>query len=104
MTATDSAKRTQRQEQMATLRGQHPERVAAAQARLKEQRRIRKVLRQALRDGSRTVPQLASDTALAAHEVLWHIAAMKKYGAVVEDGMDEDYEYFRYGLAKGTKA
>ena len=35
---------------------------------------------------------------MPSNEVLWHIAAMKKYGLVVETGLDENY--YRYALAE----
>ncbi len=43
-----------------------------------------------------TVPGLAADLNMAAQEVLWHLAAMRKYGVVRE--MGEADSYVRYGL------
>jgi hypothetical protein len=87
---------------LAELRKQHRDGVKVAQAMLKEQQGIRKSLKRALTAGPHSVPELATETGLPAHEVLWHIAAMKKYAQVVEAGLDEDYEYYLYGLAKET--
>ena len=36
---------------------------------------------------------------MPSNEVLWHIAAMKKYGLVVETGLDENY--YRYAPGRG---
>jgi hypothetical protein len=57
-----------------------------------------------LQQTPRSIPQLAVTTNIAAHLILWHIAAMKKYGAVEEAGMDETGEYYLYGLVKEVKS
>ena len=104
MTAKDKERAKRRTELLAGLRKEHRERVRVAQDMLKEQLGIRKTLRRALQGGPYSVPQLAEEVGQPAHEVLWHIAAMKKYGDVVETGLDEDYEYYLYGLAKEVKS
>ena len=88
---------------LAGLREQYKDRVKIAQAMLKEQQAVRKTLKLAMRAGPRSVPQLAEDTGIPADEVLWNIAAMKKYGDVEEVGMDDDYEYYEYSLEKEAK-
>jgi hypothetical protein len=100
MTATDRAEAKKRSTMLANLRKEHREQVKEAQALLKEQQSIRKALKRSLQAGPHSVPQLAAETDLPAHEVLWHIAAMKKYAQVVEAGLDEEYEYYLYDLAK----
>ena len=94
-------KRTQ---MLLELRKQHGESVKQGQDRLKEQQAIRKSLQCALQGAPRSVPQLAIATGVAAHAVLWHIAAMKKYGLLEEAGMDDAGEYYLYALSKGAKA
>jgi predicted transcriptional regulator len=47
---------------------------------------------------------LAATTNIAAHIILWHIAAMKKYGIVEEAGMDETGDYYLYSLVKESKS
>lgn len=86
------------------LRQEHAHEVERAQAMLKQQRAARKPLEKALQDGPRSVPQLAAQTGIPAHEVLWHIASMKKYGIVAETGMDESGDYFLYSLAVEAKS
>ena len=100
---TDRAEAKKRSAMLANLRKEHREQVKEAQALLKEQQGIRKALRRSLQAGPHSVPQLAEETGLPAHEVLWHIAAMKKYAQVVEAGLDEEYEYYLYDLAKEAK-
>lgn len=103
MTTNDKTESKKRNEMLMNLRKQHPERVKIAQAMLKEQQRIRKTLLQALEDEPLTIPQLAAATGFPAHQVLWHISVMKKYGKVVETELDEDYEFYLYGLTRETE-
>lgn len=77
------------------LREQHKESVERAQALLKEQQAIRKKICQALRDGPKTVPEVAVAAELPAHQVLWHIMAMKKYDRVEEAGVCGEYYLYR---------
>jgi len=85
---------------LAELRKQHGAQAREAQELLKQQQTRRRGLLEALQDGPRTVPQLAAATGLPAHEVLWHVAAMRKYGHLEEAGMDEDGDYYLYGRPK----
>jgi predicted Rossmann fold nucleotide-binding protein DprA/Smf involved in DNA uptake len=100
MMTTDKEKSRQRTRMLAELREQHRESVKAAQAMLKEQQTARKSISRAIQGGPKSVPQIAEITGMPPHEVLWYVAAMKKYGQIVEDGLDDDYEYYLYRLAK----
>ncbi|HEY62490.1 MAG TPA: hypothetical protein G4N95_07555 [Anaerolineae bacterium] len=90
-------------ELMIAKRKEHVETAKAAQQLVKENNAIRRKLKKALKSGPHTIPQLAEETGMETVDVLWHIAAMEKYGAVIEVGMDEDEEYYTYSLAKGVK-
>lgn len=85
---------------LAELRQQHRESVKEAQVILKEQQTTRKTISRAMRGDPKSVPQIAEATGFTTNEVLWHITAMKKYGHVAEEGLDEDYEYYLYRLVK----
>ena len=98
--STNKEEAKKRTAMLADLRKQHRESVKRAQTLLKEQQIARKTLRRAMQAGPKSIPQLAEFSEMPAPEVLWHIAAMKKYGLVVENGLDEDYEYYLYGLPK----
>jgi hypothetical protein len=63
---------------------------------VKEQQRIRKLLREGLKSGPQTCPQLARQSGVEASVVLWHLMAMRRYGEVVEGG--EQDGYFLYSL------
>lgn len=92
----------QRAATLKQLREQHQETVERTRERLKEQQAIRRQLCQELRSGPKIVPEIAEATGLPAHEVLWHITAMKKYDLVVEVG--QCGEYYQYAMAKGAES
>lgn len=90
-----------RSELLKQLREKHVEGVQAAQALLKAQNATRKALREAMKDTARTIPEMAEASGLPAHEVLWHVTAMKKYDMVKEEGLSG--YYYTYRLAEGKK-
>ncbi|RLD04035.1 MAG: hypothetical protein DRI56_11705 [Chloroflexota bacterium] len=71
------------------LREEHIETVTHAQALLKKQNAVRKKIRKAMGKESKTVTQIANIVEMPTHEVFWHIASMKKYDLVAEDGMED---------------
>ena len=83
------------------LREEHKETVERTQILLKEQNSIRKQIRQAMKDGPKTVPEVAEATDFSSDQVLWHITAMKKYNLIDEVGMSG--EYFQYQLSEEKK-
>lgn len=84
------------------LRAEHQETVERTQALLKEQKAVRRQICQPMRDGPKTIPELAEHTGIPAHEILWHITAMKKYDLIVETGMCG--EYYLYQRAEEAKS
>lgn len=72
----------------------------AKKAWSKEQRTVLKAIREALKNGPRTVPALAAETHLPGHQVLWYLMGMKRYGQVTEAGMEGDY--FRYQIKEAS--
>jgi len=103
MTTTDKEKARERTKMLAELRKQHRDSVKEAQVMLKEQQSKRKAISRAMQGAPKTVPQIAEATGLPAYEVLYYVAAMKKYGDVVEVGLDENYEYYLYRLEPEVK-
>lgn len=83
------------------LREENSQTVARTQALVKENNAIQRQLLKAMGEETKTVPQLAEETGIAAPDVLWHITAMKKYDRVVEVGMDG--EYYSYRTSKEAK-
>jgi predicted Rossmann fold nucleotide-binding protein DprA/Smf involved in DNA uptake len=51
----------------------------------------RKEIARLLAEQPATVPQIAETLGMPAHEVLWHLTGMRKYGKVADDGEDGDY-------------
>jgi predicted transcriptional regulator len=100
MNTESKEKARQRTQMLVGLRKQHGESVKQAQELLKVQQAARKTLSRAMQAGPRSAPQLAAASGLAAREVLWHLAAMKKYGLIEEAGMDDAEEYYLYRLSK----
>ena len=67
---------------------------------IKEQNaRISAIVSQ-LKDEPRTVPELAVALGMDTADVLITVAALRKYGQVLEDTKDGDY--FRYRMAEKT--
>jgi predicted transcriptional regulator len=76
------------------LREEHQQSVAWAQAYLKEQKATRRQICKVLRDGPKTIPEIAGAVDMPADQVLWHVTAMKKYDLVAEAAMcGEFYQY-----------
>ena len=98
MTTIDKEAKQERNKMLADLRKENRELVEQNQVALKDQQSVRKTLRRVLQG-----EPIAENTGLPAHDVLWHVNAMKKYGDVIEDGMDDDFEYYLYRLAKEAK-
>ena len=73
----------------------------AKKAWSKDQRDARKSIREALKAGPCTIPQLAQATRLPGHRVLWYVLAMRRYGEVAEAGCAGDY--YRYQLKEKAK-
>ena len=80
------------------LREEHKVTIERTRALLKTQQEARRVICQAMRQGVETVPEIAEASGLPAHQVLWHITALKKYDLVVETGKCEDY--YRYAMVQ----
>ena len=104
MTATSKEEAKKLSTLMAEKRKEHPDTAKATQKLVKENNTIRKTLKRVLKPGPHTIPQIAEESGMPSTEVVWHIAAMLKYGAVIEDGMDEDEEYYTYSLVKKVRS
>src|SRR5512139_629060 len=68
--------------------------------RTKAQKAAIKAIQLALKNGPRTVPEIAAESGLPSHTVLWYIMAMKRYSMVAEAGDDGDY--YRYQLKEAS--
>jgi hypothetical protein len=80
------------------LKAARKEQIAAATARMKEQRKAVKAIKEHLEGAELTVPEIAAATGLPASEVLWYVATLKKYGEILEG--PKDGGYYRYKLSQ----
>jgi predicted transcriptional regulator len=67
----------------------------------KGQQSIRKALREALKGGPKSIPEIAALCSLDKQATLWHVMAMRRYGEVVET--DEKNGYPLYSLKEVQK-
>jgi len=89
--------KSEKKEAMKKLRESRKLIIKETSARVKENRKAVKAIKEQLRDEARTVPEIAEATGLSSAEVLWFMATLKKYGEILEG--DKDGGYFRYYLA-----
>ena len=99
MTEANEENRVQK-EAMKKLREARKVKITAAKARMKEQRKTIKAIKEQLKDSPRTVPEIAAATGIEPSHVLWFLAALKKYGQILEG--EKDGSYFQFRLAEKT--
>jgi predicted transcriptional regulator len=92
---SDQGKNLSRGEVLKQLRQDHAATVERTQALLREQKQMQQSICQFIRENPKTVPEIAANINKPAHEVLWFVAALKKYGIVVETGMCGDYPLYQ---------
>lgn len=66
--------------------------------RLKKQNNETGLIKKGLRDGSKTIPELAKETGIKSDLVLYYVSTMKKNGEIHEAG--HSGKYFRYSLVE----
>jgi predicted transcriptional regulator len=84
-----------RSEMLKRLREAHAGSVKRTQALFRDQQQMQQAICRLINDRPKTVPEIAAETGKPAHEVLWFVAALKKYGIVVETGMRGDYPLYQ---------
>jgi hypothetical protein len=100
MSQTEEQRRALR-EMLKRLRVERAAFVEKATEANKRRRAVRAAIRGELDKGPATVPALAAACGLLSSEVLWHMAAMRKYGELVEAVQDGDYFTYRLSPPKG---
>jgi hypothetical protein len=84
-------------ENLKALREERKVYIERARAGIKESNKIIKAIRDQLAAEPKTVPELAAALKLDPARVLCFVAALKKYGEVVEGPKEKDY--FKYAPA-----
>jgi predicted transcriptional regulator len=91
-----------RGERLRQLREGHPATVERTQALLRDQKQMEQAICRSIREIPKTIPEIATEIGRPSHVVLWFVAALRKYGVVIETGMRGDYPL--YLQAKATPA
>ncbi|MBW1703587.1 MAG: winged helix-turn-helix domain-containing protein [Deltaproteobacteria bacterium] len=97
MGQTDDDKKGKK-EAMKKLRNERKQFIKAAAARMKEQKKVIKAIKEQIKDNPGTVPEIAEGTGIQSSEVLWYLATLKKFGQIMEG--EKDGAYFRYELVE----
>ena len=71
---------------------------------IREEPLMHRPIRDALRDGALTVPEIADAIGRPSHEVLYWVMGMRRYRRIVELPEPDDDGYFRYALAPEEEA
>ena len=85
-----------KKEAMKKLRESRKVFIKAASDKMKAQKKVIGAIKNQLKDGARTVPEIAAEIGTSTAETLWFVAALKKYGEVKE--AEKDGSYFKYAL------
>jgi hypothetical protein len=93
-----------RKEALKKLKAARKEQIAAATARMKEQRRALKAIRASLAGVELTAPEIAAAAGLPVSEVVWYLATLKKYGEILEGPKDGGFYRYRLGQAAAPAA
>ena len=84
------------------LRQERLEWVQKANQKLKSQNKEIALLKKALADGSRTVPQLTVETNLPSEKVMYYMASLLKYGQIKE--VERQGLYYGYALTDAKES
>ena len=94
MVEKDSGATKEALNQLREIRKSHIEHAREA---IKTQNRDIKKIKEQLKDGPKTVPEIAAGTQMPSSQVLLYISGLRKYGMVREDEKVDGY--FKYALA-----
>ena len=92
---SDKKKQTDK-EAMKILRQQRKQSIDRVRGAIKSQNKDIKSIKDALKDGGKTVPEITAATKMPSSRVMVFVATLKKYGMVAEGPKDGDY--FKYEL------
>jgi len=93
-----SEEKTANKESLKKLREERKGFIVKAKTRIKETAGLIRQIKGELKDGGKTVPELAEKTGISTSNVLWYVSTMRKYGEIAEGPKEGDY--FKYELTK----
>lgn len=96
MTTTDETRKDLKG-QLKALRETRKSQIQATAALAKTQKKAISAIKALLAEKAATVPEIADATGMRSSQALWYLAALKKYGVVME--AEKDGSYFRYRLS-----
>jgi len=67
-------------------------------ARVKEVNKVKRAIKNALKEKPKTIPQLAQETELPQDTITYYLMTMRKFGELETDEIDDMDEYFTYKL------
>jgi len=79
------------------LREKREASIEKAKENVKSRNQVIRQIREQLKGGPKTVPEIAEATGLPCPQVLFCVATLRKFGGIVEG--EQDGDYFRYQLA-----
>ncbi len=92
----------EKKQAMKKLRQERQQWIANASNRVKQQKKDLAAIRKHLAAGAGTIPEVARAMGMKPADVLWYMAALKKYGEIVE--AEKDGSYFRYAVTPKAKS
>ena len=66
--------------------------------RVKEARKIKRLIRNALKTREMSVPELSKELSVPTEKVFWYITSMRKYGEIKESSTHNEDLYYTYSL------
>jgi hypothetical protein len=90
-----------KKEAMKQLRAARKEQITMASDIIKQQKKDIAAIKEQIQNNVGTVPLIADATGIPASNVLWYIAALKKYGDIIEG--EKDGSYFQYVLPQNEE-
>ena len=95
---TQAEEKDGRKEALKELRESRKESVEASRAQMTKHKKNIREIKRAMERAEKTVPEIAQEASMPASDVMWYIAALKKYGEVAE--AEKAGAYFKYRLVE----
>lgn len=100
MGQTDQEKKAKK-EALKKLLAERKAWIKKAVVKMKKQKKEIKAIKEQLKNNPATVPMIAEATEISSDKVLWYIAALKKYGQIIEG--EKDGGYYHYLLSDSAE-
>ena len=66
----------------------------------KKYNKIKKAILKSLKDGKKTIPQIAQECEMASHQAVYYTMTLLKFGKIQVEGIDDMDEYYYYEIKK----